>query len=121
MFGRISTGQLRDRADVLAREEKIVAQRLTGIEETVVARGIPCSMHATVSSRVLTLLGARQATTLVAHFEPEPRLKTGYVVRVLVGAVQYRYVVKTVKLVPAPHDPDFQVALLTREVVHAQA
>lgn len=117
MYGAIQSSTFMDRADIIAREQKIASQRVDGIAEIVIARDVPCMIRQRSVSRVETMLGAQQQSDVEGWFDVAQELRAGYVVRVIIGGRQYRYSVRTVEKYPAPHDFKFQVAQMTLEIL----
>lgn len=106
---------LKDRVDVLARDQKITAKRVDGVAEYVVASGVPCRIVTQSASRLATALGAEPRSETKMYLGPSPALREGWAIIPRQNR-QIRYTVVSVQQFPSPHKVDFQVATLQVDV-----
>ena len=106
-----AAGMLKDRVDILARDQKVSAQKVVGVAEYVIARGVPARIVTQSASRLATALGVEQREEVRMFVGPTPVLRVGWQV-VARSNRQLRYTISSVQAFPAPHRVEFQVATL---------
>lgn len=121
MLGPISKNALVDRCDVIAREQRVALQKVVGLPEQVVARGVRCLVMQVRSDPVATLLGRQQVNEARGWFDASVELRAGWAIRLMSGGRVFRWTVQSVEKWPAPHDFKFQIAALAQDLVEARA
>jgi len=104
-----------DRVDVLRRPQAIAGQSVVGQDETVVDFAVPCLILEASAARAQTILGTLQENAFVAYIDDLPLIEVNDVLRVVGSGA--RYVVRTSRKYPSPHDCQMQALELSLDVV----
>lgn len=104
------------RCDVLLRTQYVDAQLVRGAPEQVLERNVPCLVQDETKSES-TLLGRQQFNEAVIVMGPSPELKEGYVLRAVSPLGRnFRYTVKSVRLLPSPSRVEWQEAEVVQDL-----
>lgn len=112
--------ELTDRVDVLRASQAVQGGAVLPLDECVAAFDVPCRIIELSASRTTTLLGDLQQVLCTAEMLDEPAIEANDVLRVVDSRLpqgrRQKYVVKTVRSFPSPHDRQRQVCDLTPDL-----